>query len=375
MPIRIRSLICLILLAAAGPVRAEPNLLQLTIESRENNSELISFEASSPITPRKSFVLNGPDRVVIDLPHVTAAALKLPADYIGRLVRGVRFAQFDPQTSRLVLDLNYPVQIKSVSQGAPLVIELAPLKPLPEPGSAAAAHEQSVDPKAAQKQKPLIMIDAGHGGQDPGALGLHRTFERDVTLNFARALKKQLEASGRYRAALTRDTDTFIMLHERVNIARRAKADILISFHADSNPRPEARGLSLYTVSATASDAEAAALAERENKADIITGIDLNTTDADVAEILIDLTQRETMNKSTMLADSIVASLNPKINRLAKTHRYAGFRVLKAPDVPSVLIELGFLSNETDERLLLTADYRDLVVNSVIKGLDKFYAD
>jgi len=349
-------------------LKAQPlTIAQVTIDTGEGDSELVSFQTSTPITPSKSFVLTGPDRVVVDLPLVKASGLKLPPDYTGRLIRSLRFGQFDATTSRLVLDLNYPVTIKSVSPGTPLVVELAPKNPLPPRSEDAANKLKAV-------KKPLIMIDAGHGGQDPGAIGLHRTQERDVTLNFARALKKALNNSGRYRAALTREDDTFIMLHDRVNIARKAKADILISLHADSNPRPEARGLSLYTLSSTASDEEAAALADRENKADIITGIDLNTTDADVANILIDLTQRETMNKSTLLADSIEAKLHPKITRLPKTHRYAGFRVLKAPDVPSVLVELGFLSNAADERLLLTSDYRDLVVESIINGIDKFYA-
>jgi N-acetylmuramoyl-L-alanine amidase len=224
------------------------------------------------------------------------------------------------------------------------------------------------------ERKPLIVIDAGHGGQDPGAIGLHLTHEKDVTLNYARYLRKALLDTGRYRVALTREDDHFVMLPERVAIARKLKADIFLSFHADSNPRPEARGLSIYTLSETASDDEAAALAEHENKADIIPGIDLNKTDADVASILIDLTQRETMNKSAIFADAVVDGLHGKITKLQKTHRFAWFRVLKAPDIPSALIELGFLSNADDERLLLSPEYRDLVIDSVVKGIDRFRA-
>ncbi len=292
----------------ALPVRAESLAISgLSIEAGEAGAEQLSFEANQPITPRKTFVLANPDRVVIDLPPASAAGLKLPPSYTGRLVRALRFGQFDANTSRLVLDVNHPVTIKSVTAGTPLVIELAPKAPLPEKAAT-----------AEKKQLPLIVIDAGHGGQDPGAIGLHDTHERDVTLNFARALKKALVATGRYRAALTRDGDSFIMLHDRVNIARKQKADILISLHADSNPKPEARGLSLYTLSATASDEEAAALAERENKADIITGIDLNTTDADVAGILIDLTQRETMNKSPCLRMRLWRRCTPKLTACPK---------------------------------------------------------
>lgn len=354
-----------VMLTIASLARADSvTLSTVTVESREGEGELISIVASEPVTPKKTFVLTNPDRVVVDLPHSRAEGLKLPPGYTGRLIRAIRFGQFDGDTSRLVIDLNGTATVTSTTPGTPLVLELKPTTPLPDRGVAAPAPSE---------KKPLIMIDAGHGGQDPGAIGLHKTHERDVTLNFARALKKALVASGRYRAELTRDKDIFIMLQDRVNIARKQKSDILISLHADSNPRPEARGLSIYTLSATASDAEAAALAERENKVDIITGLDLNTTDADVASILIDLTQRETMNKSTILADAIVESLHPKINRLPKTHRFAGFRVLKAPDVPSVLVELGFLSNASDEKLLLSPEYRDLVVSSIIKGLNQYY--
>ena len=360
-----------LLMAPAFAVAQEIVIEKITVESRQGESEIIQIQANSPIEPLKTFVLPKPDRVVIDLPRSTGGGKALTKTYNGSVIKGIRFGQFDAETSRLVIDVNVPTAIKTVNPGNPLTIELSPLAPVPTAKNA--ANRTPAPPPPAPKQLPLIVIDAGHGGQDPGALGLHKTHERDVTLNFARALKKSLIATGRYRAALTRDDDTFVMLHERVNIARRAKADLMISLHADSNPNPDAKGLSIYTLSSTASDAEAAALAEHENKADIITGIDLNTTDADVAGILIDLTQRETMNKSTLLADAIVEKMPSSINLLQKTHRFAGFRVLKAPDVPSVLIELGFLSNGADERLLLSPDYRDLVVTSVVKGVDQFY--
>ncbi len=342
-----------------------------TFEAVDNQSEIVSFKVSDPIAPRKTFTLSNPDRVVIDLPSSEGSGMALSKS-TSRLVKSVRFGQFDATTSRIVLDVVAPVTVDEVTPGAPLTLKLTATKALPAGATAAAATDKSA--ASPEDMKPVIAIDAGHGGQDPGALGVHDTHEKDVTLNFARTLAKALTATGRYRVKLTRDEDKFIMLHDRVNIARKAQADLMISLHADSNPREDARGLSIYTLSATASDEEAAALADRENKADVITGINLNTTDADVANILIDLTQRETMNKSTKLADMIVASLHPKINRLPSTHRFAGFRVLKAPDVPSVLIELGFVSNATDERLLLSPEYRDVVVSSVMKGIDKYYA-
>ncbi len=352
-----------VVLGLAAQAESTATLEAFAIEAGENNAELLKFEANLPVVPRKAFALSGPDRVVIDLPKVTAPGLKLPEDYAGQLVKSIRFGQFDASTSRLVLDLNGPAKIGAVSPGNPFTIEILPNGPLKTPAK-----------KAKAEAKPLVIIDAGHGGEDPGALGLHGTHEKDVTLNYALALREALLGTGRYRVAMTRENDHFVMLQDRVAIARKQKADIFLSFHADSNPRAEARGLSIYTLSENASDDEAAALAEHENKADIISGIDLTKTDADVASILIDLTQRETMNKSAMFADAVVASLSGRITKLQKTHRFAGFRVLKGPDIPAALIELGFLSNETDERLLLTKEYRELVVSSVVKGIDRFRA-
>lgn len=352
-----------LLLAVGLPTYAvaqtAPAITSLEVELTPNGTELLKFNTNGPVEPKKVFTLSGPDRLVIDVPHLVTNNLKLPKEYAGQAVKAIRFGQFDAATSRIVLETRGPAKVIETKAGQPFTIEI---------------QGTGQGKAVAMDTKPLIAIDAGHGGQDPGAIGLHGTHEKDVTLNYARALKEALLRTGRYRVILTRDSDTFVMLPERVAIARKMKADIFISFHADSNPRPEARGLSIYTLSETASDDEAAALAEHENKADIIPGIDLNTADKDVASILIDLTQRETMNKSAVMADAVVASLSGKITKLEKTHRFAGFRVLKAPDIPSTLIELGFLSNATDERLLLTPEYRDLVVNSVVNGIDRYRA-
>ncbi len=404
-------------LALAVPclAHAQDAITGVEVQVLDNGHEQVRFITLRPLTAGKVFQLPNPARVVVDIPSVPVTGIALPKDYRGKLLAGLRFGQFDPKTSRLVIDLATPVKVVDAhAQG--LVIELvangpiasapAPVvpqetdevedeglakPPVPAPAVKAAPVTKAQpaakpspvakntkpakpEPVSAEEKKPLVVIDAGHGGQDPGALGLHDTHEKDVTLNFARALRSALLHTGRYRVVLTRDDDTFVSLMERVNIARKAKGNIFVSFHADSNPRPEARGLSIYTLSETASDDEAAALAEDENKADIINGVDLSNTGADVASILIDLTQRETMNKSAILADAVVDSLHGKINRLPKTHRFAGFRVLKAPDIPSTLIELGFLSNAADERLLLSPEYRDLVVMSVARGIDRFLA-
>lgn len=358
---------------------AEPMISRVAIES-SGSGDIISIQASAPLVPTKTFRLSNPERLVVDLPPTGGLGVGLPKNYRGTLIQAIRFGRFDANTSRLVIDLRQPAELVETVPGNPLVLNLAlgddaaASPPAPTSLPAAQVAPASQPANAAVGKKPLVVIDAGHGGQDPGATGLHDTHEKIITLNYARALRDALLKTGRYRVQLTREDDRYILLPERVNIARRAKADLFISIHADSNPRPEAQGLSIYTLSETASDDEAAALAERENKSDIISGIDLNTTDPDVANILIDLTQRETLNKSSNLADSIVRSMQGKITTLEGTHRFAGFRVLKAPDVPSVLIELGFLTNPKDERLLLSTDYRDTVVQSIVKGIEHYRA-
>ncbi len=372
--------------AMASTAMAAPVISGLSVEPLSSGGDRLKFTVSESIAPRKTFTLGNPDRIVIDIPSAKGQGVALPSNYQGSLIRAIRFGQFDPQTSRIVVDLTSPGVVVSSQPGKVMVVDIAPAgtrtvvnaapttKPTPP---TPALKPQPATPSAIppEETKPLVMIDAGHGGQDPGAIGLGGIHEKDITLAYARALREELLRTGKYRVALTRDDDHFVMLTDRVAMARKIKADVFVSFHADSNPRPEAKGLSIYSLSETASDDESAALAERENKADIIQGIDLNTTDADVANILIDLTQRETMNKSAVLADAVVDKLHTKINRLPKAHRFAGFRVLKAPDIPSVLIELGFISNATDEKLLQSPEYRDLVVSSVAKGIDRYLAE
>ena len=396
-------MIAIMAVAVAAPplAHAQAVITGVEVEVLDKGHEKVKFIASGPVTPSKTFQLDDPVRIVIDIPSVAVTGIALPSNYRGTLLTGIRFGQFDPKTARLVLDAAAPLKVISARGGSPLVVELASTKAAAPINNAEEMEEENVAPApiaaapakqavaqkpttasakpaakatsvSAEEKKPLVVIDAGHGGQDPGALGLHGTHEKDVTLNFARTLRAALLKTGRYRVVLTRDEDIFLSLQERVSIARKAKGNLFISLHADSNSRPDARGLSVYTLSETASDDEAAALAEHENKADIIQGMDLTTTDADVASILIDLTQRETMNKSSALADAVVEKLHGKINRLPKTHRFAGFRVLKAPDVPSILIELGFLSNQADERLLLSPEYRDVVITSVVRGIDRY---
>jgi N-acetylmuramoyl-L-alanine amidase len=187
-------------------------------------------------------------------------------------------------------------------------------------------------------------------------------------------LVRRLEATRRYRVHLTRRDDRFVRLRDRVNAARAHGADLFISLHADSIGRPGHRGVTVYTVSETASDREAEALAAKENKADIIVGVDLGGTTAEVAGILIDLSQRETKNKSTRFARALVEELGKETRLVDQTHRFAGFAVLSAPDVPSVLLELGYLSNREDERQLRTPAHRARLADAAVRAVDRYFA-
>jgi len=222
---------------------------------------------------------------------------------------------------------------------------------------------------------PLVVIDAGHGGHDPGSSssdGSER--EKDVALAIALAIRDELVQSGDVRVALTRSDDRFLVLAERREIARRLRADLFISIHCDSAPNPQARGASIYTLSETSSDRVAAALAARENKADVINGVDLSRETNDVSSILIDLAQRETMNVSSAFATLLQRELAPLIGLKPNFHKTAGLMVLKAPDVPSVLLETGYISNDDDLALLTSSAYRRKIATGVRRAIDAHFA-
>ena len=222
-------------------------------------------------------------------------------------------------------------------------------------------------------RKPLIVIDAGHGGADPGAVAGNLK-EKDITLSAARILKKKLEATGRYNIHLTRNSDKFLKLYKRVSIARAQNADLFISLHADSINKSNVRGASIYTLSNKASDAQTARLAARENQADLIAGVDLSHEDKEVANILIDLAMRDTMNQSKFFANTVVENMTThNVRILPRPHRYAGFAVLKAPDIPSVLFEMGFMSNRKEARLLTTQSYQEKIATALVKSIDNYF--
>jgi N-acetylmuramoyl-L-alanine amidase len=230
-------------------------------------------------------------------------------------------------------------------------------------------------PPAPVETKPVIVIDPGHGGIDPGATGFSGVREKIVTLAMAEELQRQLVATGRYQVHLTRADDSTLPLRERVRIARADHADLFLSIHADVLANRGIGGLSVYTQSDTASDREAEALAAKENKVDLITGLDLSAEKPEITNILIDLAQRETRNRSALFAGELVHELGMVTPLLVHAHRFAGFAVLTAPDIPSVLIELGYLSNRDDERGLTSPEQRARLAAGLLRAIDRFFAN
>ncbi len=222
--------------------------------------------------------------------------------------------------------------------------------------------------------RPLVVIDAGHGGVDPGAIGPNGLREKDVTLKVAKAIRDELLASGRVRVALTRDDDRYLILRERYGVARRLKGDLFISIHCDSTGSENATGATAYTLSEVASDKEAARLAARENKADVISGVNLGEAPADVSSILIDLTQRETMNSSATFARLLGREARPLMPLKANFHRMASLMVLKAPDMPSILFETGYISNPQDAAFLDSSEGRHRIAESVTRAVEVHFA-
>ena len=372
----------------------------------------------SEVTQFRTFMLpeiqDKPYRLVVDMPDFEwkAGTIKRPAK---TSILDVRSGALQAGVKRLVVDLENPAQIKTAfllpadkSRPTRLVIDYAQISPSAfkttaraplgnleldkiktatiKPKTTAPITKQPTvnttpavaPPKPAKTKsplrKPLIVIDAGHGGQDPGAIGAGKQKEKNVTLAAARALKKRLESTGRYRAHLTRDNDQYIKLSKRRKIARDKDADLFISLHADSINKPNVSGASIYTLSNKASDAQTAKLAARENQSDLIAGVDLSHEDKDVANILLDLAMRDTMNQSKFFANVVVDNMrNRGMRILSRPHRYAGFAVLKAPDTPSVLVEMGFMSNKNEARLLSSSSYQTKIAAALTDSIDDYF--
>ena len=373
----------------------------------------IVIELSQP-TDYKVFLLSDPKRIVVDLPEFQWRAGKISNSSLG--IVGARHGVVEPGLARIVLDLNRPVVIQSSfllpgndGRSPRLVIDYAAanaqqfenalnqsfgsgLQPrndtnIPAISAATSANGIPVPPQKPETAanpalntppssgpKPLVVIDPGHGGQDPGAIGPGGIKEKNITLALGRALKQKLEDSGQYRVMMTRDKDVFIKLRDRVGFARKNKADLFISLHADSIDKAGVQGASIYTLSEKASDKETQKLADRENRADLIMGIDVDTDDQEVASILVDLTMRDTVNQSRYFASRLSSIFKAeKIRLLERPTRSAGFAVLKAPDVPSILVEAGFMSNKREAEMLNTPEHRDRISRALKNGIDVYF--
>ena len=341
------------------------------------------------------YVMANPYRVIIDLPQVSFSLPVGAGEEARGLVTQYRFGPVDDAHSRIVLDTDGPVLIDKATllkpqdgQPAHIVVDL--VKTSKEAFDAQLAAESASDTAsatpedtppaagsaapAAEREHKLVVIDPGHGGIDPGAIGIGKTREKDVVLAFGLKLKKVLEATGNIDVVMTRSDDTFLTLRDRVKVARDKQADLFIALHADTVRGGDARGATIYTLSEKGSDAEAEALAHKENRADIIAGVDLEAENQEVTDILIDLAQRESKTHSLVFAKKAVAEMSPVTAFTGKPMRSAGFMVLKAADVPSVLIELGFLSSRQDENQLTSPEWQQKVASAMGRAIDKYFA-
>ncbi|MEW6767584.1 MAG: N-acetylmuramoyl-L-alanine amidase [Pseudomonadota bacterium] len=387
---------------AQAPRPAVATALPVTSGARvagDDTQTRIILDLDRKIDVRAS-TLGDPYRVVLDLPQVT---FNLPpgTGTAGRgLVRSFRYGLVMPGGSRMVFDLTGPAKVEKSyvieaanDQPPRLVVELVAVEKSafratpPDEGKpqlrqtvvADAATSGVVTGTAPATPKPndgrpVIVIDAGHGGVDNGTVAESGENEKDLVLDFAKALRDRIEKTGKYRVVMTRDDDTFVALGDRVKIARTQTAALFVSIHADALPKAEgdAQGATIYTLSDKASDNEAEKLAEAENRADAIAGINLTEEPPDVADILIDLTQRETRTFSNRFA----RTLADQMKGVARMHKHplksAGFKVLKAHDVPSVLVELGYVSNKDDLQHLVSESWRSKTVGSVAQAVDMF---
>jgi N-acetylmuramoyl-L-alanine amidase len=350
-------------------------------------------------TQFRAFTLADPYRVVVDIPQVN---FQLPAGAgtTGRgLIKAFRYGLVMPGGSRIVFDLAGPARIANsyvldAANGQPsrLVVELEEvdrtafvqslgvenrpeLKPAIAEVTAATGATGAPKPATAADLRPVIVIDPGHGGVDNGTRSGTES-EKNLVLGFGLALRDRIEQSGKYRVVMTRSDDTFIPLADRVRIARNQSAALFVSIHADALPRREgdAQGATIYTLSDRATDAEAERLAETENKADAIGGVNLTEEPTEVADILIDLAQRETRTFSNRFARLLAGEMKNTARMYKHPLKSAGFRVLKAPDVPSVLVELGYVSNKSDLEHLVSENWRSKTVGSMAQAIDAFFA-
>ncbi len=399
---RTMAALALLLLALVGaPLPA----LATGVTAVEAASGEVRLSFDGLVTGIRPLALSGPDRLVLDVDGAEETGT-VRSRATDAAVRGVRAARFDATTTRVVLDLARPLVVTGARWAADGRGVALSLSPADAPGwrSAVARRAAVLRPPAVVRRllaapryrvrvpvapahaverrvkvagpddRPLVVIDAGHGGHDPGSISPYGGVrEKDVTLAIARAVRDRLLATGRMRVALTREDDRYLVLRDRFAVARRLGAQLFISIHADSAANPEARGATIYTLSEVASDREAARLASRENRADVIGGLDLSGQASDVTSILIGLTQRETMNVSSRFA-KVLHRESGTVPFKPGYHRFASLMVLKAPDVPSVLYETGYMSNEQDVAWLTSAAGRDAIATGIAGAVSAHFA-
>ena len=407
-----RSVLCTLGFAAAMLVPAagalsQETFSQLTLAPSVSAARIVvsgdttrlAFDISARVDAR-AFVLADPARVIIDLPEI-AFAIDPPPTSAGKgarnrsdgLILSYRFGRLAAGKSRIVIDLSGPARIlRAATETGPdgaarLLIDLAATDMVSFAAAAAASRSLSgalvANPNslplaasagAQPSDRPLIVIDPGHGGVDVGAQLPGRPPEKDVVFEFARALARKLEAGGRFSVILTRNEDVFVSLGERVRIARTAGALLFVSIHADTLTEASVSGATVYTVSDRASDVHAARLAEKENLADKAAGFETPEEASEISDILFDLTRRETRAYSHVFARTLVSIWKDAAGLNKNPQRSAGFKVLQAPDVPSVLLELGYLSSQKDAALLTTPEWREKTAGAVARSIDSFFA-
>jgi N-acetylmuramoyl-L-alanine amidase len=386
---------------AAGLALRDAKAADATVDdiriASHGDATRVVIDLSKPVSYRY-IRLGQPPRLAIDFPDVDWSVGADASRAVG-LVKGFRFGEPRPGIARIVLDVAQPFAIDRMFELPPngrrghrIVTDLVEkpvngrhhplpgrITPAATPGDAQAAAVMVIRPPAKKPPPPLddriIVIDPGHGGVDPGAIGsTTNILEKEVALRMGLALRQKLEATGRYKVIMTRDEDRIVRLRDRLQIARQSQGELFVSLHADSLARaPEVRGASVYSLSERASNDEAARLARKENRADILAGVDLSNQEDVVTEILIDLAQRDANNKSVTFAELLVETLNGATKMAKRRRAQAGFVVLKSPDMPSVLVELGYLSNAADEKALADDAHIARLAAAVARAIDLYF--
>ncbi len=374
-------LVFLVICSMRNAAIASINVVDISIQDR-SISTIVTIKLDKK-SKYNIFTLNKPSRLVVDIKD---AKLKneLHSFNNHKKIKTIRYF-YNNKTLRLVLENKENSLIKKSiirKNGSgkyyEIIMVIENLVPILKNKIQPTKSTSTFIPIPVLKAKlaPIIIIDAGHGGEDSGAIGSTlKTYEKNITFRYATRLKNTLsDKKNKYNIYLTRDKDVYIPLEERVKISENKKADLFISLHADSHPDKNIRGLSVYTLSETASDKEAEKLAIDANSSgkigDIILDEKLNS---EITSLLLDMAQRDKKNRSSIFAELLVKDLKKNVNLLHNTHRFAGFRVLTSPSVPSVLIELGYMSNKDEENLLLNKTYEEKIISAIAKSIDSYF--